>query len=402
MQVADNELDDYRWLISDDAARYLAQAAAHAGSTVTLAKSLRRELSPGRAHLVMQQTELRARGRAKFAEADRMFFLRAALEQASDQHTAAYKASRFPASLPRADLCCGIGGDLLALARGGRCVGVDRDPRAALLAAGNCELLGRAAATVHCADVRVWPLDEEAVWHIDPDRRARGVRTVRLQAFQPDAEFLDQLIALRPHGAIKLAPATRVPADWAERAECEWIGVGRECRQQIAWFGRLARQPGLRTATVITPDRTATISGSVQQDIPPAESLGRFVYEPHAALLAAGLSGAWANRHEMSAVAAGVAYLTGDRPVDDGLGAQFEVIECLPFDLKKLAAALRQRRMGRLEIKHRGLRLDPRQLQQRLRVPGERSGCLIVAGHPRGARAILTRRTEPPRGAADA
>ena len=64
----------------------------------------------------------------------------------------------------------------------------------------------------------------------------------------------------------------------------------------------------------------------------------------------------------------------------------------LPFDVKQVKAALRERKMGRLEIKHRGLQLDPDRLKKRLNVPGDNRGCLIIVGGHENARAIITKR----------
>ena len=52
-----------------------------------------------------------------------------------------------------ADLCCGIGGDLLALAEQGTVIGVDRDPIAAHFAAANVR------AVVPSADVQFRTID---------------------------------------------------------------------------------------------------------------------------------------------------------------------------------------------------------------------------------------------------
>ena len=110
-------LDDYRWLVSADATEWLDLAAVRqAQATVRLAAELRHHLSLARAHLILEQVELRHRAARKFAVAASMFFAHRGLEQATDQFVAAYKASRFSPAVPVADLCCGIGGDLMALA----------------------------------------------------------------------------------------------------------------------------------------------------------------------------------------------------------------------------------------------------------------------------------------------
>ncbi|MEP7025685.1 MAG: SAM-dependent methyltransferase, partial [Actinomycetota bacterium] len=68
----------------------------------------------------LAQQELRQRARAKFSRAMDMYFTRAGLEQASAELVARHRAARFAAAGAGpgqvADLCCGIGGDLVALA----------------------------------------------------------------------------------------------------------------------------------------------------------------------------------------------------------------------------------------------------------------------------------------------
>ena len=148
---------------------------ADARSTVSLVRDLRRELSPERTHLVLEQVELRRRARAKFAAAEKMFFTAVGFEQATDEFVARYKAGRFAAGGAVADLCCGIGGDLLALAARGPACGVDRDPVVTLLAAANVlAVVPQSVVSFSAADVETFDVRECAAWHIDPDRRPEG------------------------------------------------------------------------------------------------------------------------------------------------------------------------------------------------------------------------------------
>src|SRR5256885_489720 len=82
----------------------------------------------------------------------------------------------------------------------------------------------------------------------DPDRRPAGRRTSRVLLSEPPPETLDRLREANSNAAIKLAPAADAPGEWNEAAELEWLGSRGECRQQVVWFGRLARHPGRRTA----------------------------------------------------------------------------------------------------------------------------------------------------------
>src|SRR5262249_33045961 len=137
--------EDYRWLIGPEGGRWLREAKTaqlEHQSLVQMAANLRRELPPERVHLVLEQLELRERARKKYIRAEQMFFTRTGLEQATDEWVAAYKASRFPQGQTAVDFCCGIGGDLGAMAARGPVRGVDKDPVAVLLAEANLRSVG--------------------------------------------------------------------------------------------------------------------------------------------------------------------------------------------------------------------------------------------------------------------
>ena len=124
------ELADYQWLVSEAAARWLAECAESTEPSHRLQERLRKALPIERARLVVQQTELRHKAVEKFGElAGRMFFTDLALQQSTDRWVAAYKASRFGNAGSIVDCCCGIGGDLLALVGDGPTTGWDRARR---------------------------------------------------------------------------------------------------------------------------------------------------------------------------------------------------------------------------------------------------------------------------------
>lgn len=378
-------LENYEWLVSEAARPWLARASDELAIArvpmPALLMRLRKDLSAERAHLVVEQVELRRRARDKFARAERMFFTRKGLEQATDEQVAAYKASRFPAG-PVADLCCGIGGDLLALAQRGQAIGFDTDNVARFLAEANanawgfpreqCSALGDDATQASL-------LSGFTAWHCDPDRRAHGRRTTQADDFSPPLESVAWMLGHNPSGAIKVAPATELTAHWSKNAELEWLGSGGECRQQVAWFGSLARHPGKRSATIVDAEGgPRTIVGTGDEPIPAAATLERFLYEPHNAILAAKLTGALCSQHALAAAAPGIAYLTADALVSDAALGAFEVLELLPFDQKQLKAWCRERGIGRLEIKKRGVDLGPEVLRKALLTRGDAAATFIV------------------------
>src|SRR6266851_4070667 len=125
----------------------------------------------------LAQHELRMRAEAKFGRAADMFFTRAGLEQASSEVVARHRARRYDGARLVADLCCGIGGDLVALAAGRAVLAVDRDPLHLRMARANAEVYGVAAGvTAIPADVREVSLRGVDAVFIDPARRAGGRR----------------------------------------------------------------------------------------------------------------------------------------------------------------------------------------------------------------------------------
>ena len=373
-------MEDYRWLVGAEAAEWLARLADSTDSLVSRTRLLRRSLSAGRVHLLLEQCELRRRAGGKFSAAQRMFFTPRGLEQATDQWVARCKASRFHAGQSIADLCCGIGGDLVGLAGKGRAVAVDMNPVHALLATANCTALGLELESTVIADAADVPLRCFDAWHIDPDRRPAGRRTIQLEWSAPPLAAMQHMLQVVPDAAVKLAPASETPERWSDLAERQWIGSGRECRQQVAWFGRLADHPGRRSVVVVNHhgETSQTLVGSAGTAVDEAPQVRRFVYEPHAAVLAAGLTGTLAQLWRVSTVNRKVAYLTGDQPIQDLRLSTFEVTDVLPLDAKRLRDVLRARRIGQLEVKKRGVTIDPEAIRRKLQVRGDHSATLLI------------------------
>jgi hypothetical protein len=393
-----SDVSDYDWLTGEVAAALLNELAASELPLHTAVDRLRRTLSPSRTHLVAELVELRRRALAKFSAADRMFFTRTTLEQATDEQTASYKASRIAQRAGSvsdrrspliADLCCGIGGDLLSLAEQGTVVATDSNPIATRFAAANVR------AVVPSADVQFQTMDaanidlaDISAWHIDPDRRISGRRTTSLEACQPDLLDIERLLRQAPNAAIKLAPATKVPQTWAERCELEWISRGGECRQLIAWHGELAEFPGQRRATILPAAgglAAQTLAGTPNTPAQLARQLSEYIFDIDPAVLAAHLKGALAAAHKLSALDTGPTYLTGDTALSHPALTCFQVDDILPLRKQSLAKHLRDRHIGQLEIKKRGVDIVPEKLRRELKLRGDNAATLLitkVAGRP--------------------
>lgn len=376
------DYDGYCWLTSDAGRAALAEWSAHADRPELLVPRLRKSFTAQQTHWLVEQLALRRRAVDKFATPNALLFTPVGLEQATDEWVAQYKASRFTSDSRVIDLCCGIGGDLRALARRGPAVGVDRDRCCAAIAAYNS---GVSTLTIDVSDADVAAY---AAWHIDPDRRPDGRRTTRVIDHQPGLDVLASLLHRNPHGAIKLAPAAEWPSEWNDEAEFEWISRAGQVRQLIVWFGNLARHRGQRVATIVDDHGHAQshVTGSHTSVTNEQSSIGAWLFEPDPAVIAAGLVGALACELRLQQPTPGIAYLTGESYCSHPALTAFAVHDVVPFDLKRLKRCSREQGWNCVEVKKRGVEIDPAQVLRQLRSNTGRSVTLIVL--PQGERVV--------------
>jgi hypothetical protein len=84
--------------------------------------------------------------------------------------------------------------------------------------------------------------------------------------------------------------------------------------------------------------------------------------------------------------------LTGDDTVASAALSCFEVMEVMPFDVKTVRAAVRERGIGNLVVKQRGLRISPEEVVAKIRAKGDESATLILMRINKKVRAVLARR----------
>lgn len=338
--------------------------------------------SPARVAAVLSQARLRSKASAKFgAFAERMLFTEAGLEQATRLSVAARHADRFrQAGLEHVtDLGCGIGADALALAALDLTVtAVERDEVTAAIAAYN--LAPWPTATVVTGDATEVEIDPTGGVYLDPARRTTGhSNTSRLRDpkdWSPSLDFAFTLGEKMPTG-IKLGPGVDrglIPPG----AEAQWISIDREVVELGLWFGAVARPGVLRAALVIGEHGAAELVAAADSMDVATGTLGEFVYEPDGAVIRARLIGDLARQLDATMLSDGIAYLTADAHLPTPFARAFRVLETLPFDERALRKALAARGIGTLEIKKRGVDLDPAQLRKKLSLKGGNSATLIV------------------------
>jgi len=349
--------------------------------------------SPALVAAVLSQARLRARATVKFGQfAERMLFTEAGLEQATRLRVAALHAGRFrdAALTTIADLGCGIGADALAMAAIDLAVtAVERDEATAAIAAYN--LAPFSSATVLNASAEDIDLAAfDGVW-LDPARRNGSRRLSDPADWSPSLDFAFGIGAERPTG-IKLGPGIDrdlIPAGTAEQpVEAQWVSVDRDVVELGLWFGAVAR-PGIgRSALVIGDHGTAELTAEADSADEPVGDLGEFVYEPDGAVIRARLIGDLARGLDARMLGEQIAYLTADTAVATPFATLFRVSEQLPLDERVIKKALAARGIGTLEIKKRGVDIDPAEFRKKLGLSGRESATLFLT-RVRGKRVAL-------------
>jgi THUMP domain-like/RNA cap guanine-N2 methyltransferase len=375
-------------------------AGAAPRSELALAAELRREYPADLAAAATAQHELRVAARAKFSRAMAMLFTRGGYEQASPEVIARHQAARFGDARRVADLCCGIGGDLIALASAAdrEVLGIDRDEVHARLALYNADVYGVGDRTATCvADVRDIGVGKFDAVFIDPARRAdvRGKQATpgrfRAGMSEPPLDWCLALAEQVTAVGVKAAPglpAELIPPGW----EAEFIADGRDLKEAVLWSPALATAPsvpaagprgalgprraaGPRRATILPAGHTLV---AVPGDPVSVSAPGEYLLDPNPAVTRAGLVedlartiGAWKIDDQ-------IAFLAINHEVATPFARTLRVVYSAPWNEKHFAVQLRKLGVGAADIRRRGLAGDVDQIHRRLKLAGSHRATIVL------------------------
>lgn len=381
------------WALLSSMDRYKAHDA------LSLTQRLRRKgYSADLVSAALTQARLRAQAEAKFGNfAHSMIFTQTGLEQATRLPVAAHHARRFAEALEGSgphrivDLGCGIGADSLAFASLDlQVTAIDADETAAACATVN--LMPFSNAQVHQAEATEVDLNDfDAVW-LDPARRQAGDSGTRKlfdpETFSPPLSFASAVAQRGLAMGVKLGPGlphSAIP----EAAETQWTSIEGDLLEATLWFNATAR-PGVRRSALVL----RSVPGEAPEQIPrqltgvelssphpyqpeqqdaPLGPVSGYLYEPDPAVIRAGLVADLARATGAHLFDPHIAYLGSDTELQTPFARGYRVLEVLPYHLKTLKGWLRERNIGILEIKKRGMAVTPEELRRHLLPAPQRS-----------------------------
>ena len=365
------DAETFRQLLAPAGQAALAGASALAPTEAAFLacfETLRKHHSQTLAKAALETALLRIKARDKFADAGRMYFTREALEQATSGAVARHRAKRFAGFGHVADLCCGIGGDALALAATGLAVeAIDTDPLRVAMTAANAAALGVAdRVRCHTGDALALPLPGVKAAFADPSRRADGRRYLDPEDYTPPLSALRGRWAAGFPLAVKVAPGVSQSDLRAADAEAEFVSLSGELKECVVWFGPL--RTTARRATILPS--ADTLFADVPQEPRPLTEVGAVLYDPDPAVTRAGLVHDLAERLDAYPIDHQVQLLTSERHAPTPFATAFAVEHAAPFHIKLLRDYLRQRHVGRVTVIKRGSPADADDLLRKLKLDG--------------------------------
>lgn len=336
----------------------------------------------------------------KFHFANKLYFTRSALEQASNYELSAYRARRYQGFNRVADLCCSVGGDTLALAAVLPVIGVDRDPLRLQMAQANLAVCGLSEKVNFIRADLTAPLpfyNPKPTIHntqspylslfFDPARRKEEQRVFSVKAYQPPLSVIKSWLVGFPALGVKISPGVKLVELADYDAEVEFISLRGELKDAVLWFGPL--KTAHRRATVfsgggaVEPYTLAAETKISALGTLPLSKPQAYIYEPDPAILRAGLVATLGVQLTAAQLDPDIAYLTASTLNPTPFARAWAVADWFPFQLKNLRAYLRERNIGQVVVKKRGSPIEPEALIRDLKLKGDEQRVIFLT-HLRG------------------
>lgn len=358
-----------------------------------VASKLREEFGPELGRRAAELHSLRLRCKSNGDNAQLLFLTRKGLEQSTPWPVAIERAEQIRGRLGDShlwDATCGLGSDLLAMARGGPVVGSDLDEETARCALANLhESVG--SASVVQADCASIPTRRTAAVVLDPDRRVQGKRSLDPARWSPTLEQCRGIVSGFGAGCVKLPPAfDRENA--LEEEPLTWVSLRGELREVSLWLGTLAEdRPRREVVALGRGGRTSFAAEPVRvEPLDPEEAAKMpWMAEPDPGVIRSGLLGALAAQENLRPLAPRMAYLGGEQRSEHPLLRSWRVLETCSLDRKRVRAMLGEHGIGPLTVKKRGHPSTAEELAKKFAGPGSNPGLLAVCRLEKGHLALL-------------
>jgi len=320
--------------------------------------------------------KLRKKAEGKFSKSREMFFTSYGLEQSTDEKISELIAARFKKDWKVVDLTCGIGGNLISLAKNSqKVVAIDTDQVNLECAKENAKVYGVDGNIEFVLGNAFDNIPEDVdAFFIDPSRMREGKTKTRsfLNSEPNILKMMDFIFKETKNLCVKISPAFDYGEIklFSEVPEIEIISDDNVCKVALLWFGEFKTCERRATCIVGNKIHSLTDGAGVQR----AEILAKplnYIYEPNKAISKAHLVNELAERHGLYKISPKVSFLTSDELIigeEKSLFRIFKVTHQDKFSLKKLEGALKDRNINRANIIIKKFPLKPEDLYKKIKI----------------------------------
>jgi hypothetical protein len=217
---------------------------------------------------------------------------------------------------------------------------------------------------------------EDILW-ADPSRRTNGKDRKKLSGiYAPDLTILIEKARKAKRAGIKIAPGERIEGDYSK----EFLGSGRECREQILWFNT-----DVIDGSVTLIDKRKTFVPMAKGYLPKCvdkDSIRDYAYllEPHPALIRGDLTSMYVE-HDIALIDGSIAYGLTNMLQDADWFTHFRILHQEAYSRRRLQECIKQFQWNALtEIKKRGFPIEPDDIRKQLKfdISSEKFGVVIL------------------------
>ncbi len=324
---------------------------------------------------ILTQIKLQKRNLSKIPISKELLFTEQGVQQASSWNLALYHAKKFNAFNKVADLCCGIGADLINISKGKEQVyAVDLDVDILKLAEYNCRNQNLTNIEYQLDRAEDFNKQVDAIF-IDPDRRPGSSRKIAPEEYSPPLSKIMELRNICTNIAVKLSPALdynrlNLPID----STLEFVSENGTLKEILLCMGELATKNIDRKA-VLLPSNLTLQNSNIKIEV---TNIQKYLFEPDAAIIRGGLVQEMGDKIGYDLIDPKLALLTGSQSVQSNYGKIYKVKQIIQFDLKKIRKYVRENEIGELIIKTRGFSESVEKFRKKIKLKGNNSVVMFI------------------------
>lgn len=298
-------------------------------------------------------------------------------QQASSYLVAKYHGTLFSKFSSVADLCCGIGMDLMFLSENKKCTyAVDLDPHILISAQYNMKM-SSPDKYISFLNIKAEEFNEdvEAVF-IDPDRRTNEKRNADPLEMSPSINSVELIIHQYQNIAVKLSPMIDYEKQTIlSQHQLQFVSENNELKEILLCTGKL--NDGIKRKCIILPENICF--DDQRQLTDEISTICKYLIEPNVAIIKAHLVEHLAYEIKAKKIDQHLALLTSDDFIDTPMAKSYEVNDIFDFSVNMLNKYISANHIEILDIKTRGFSETVESFRKKLKLKkGTKQAVLFI------------------------